>query len=309
MSKNHNRRHLRHLKLVETSVELPGEFERFLDHVMRNERKSANTVRAYRSHLRHYVGWCLSNGVDARQPTPREVGDWQASMHGEFSLSAVVCYSSTIRRCYRWCHSRASGRLFDDDPADELHVGSVPLGRSRPIADDDLAMALATTGGDHELYVWLLIEAGTGCRSCQVASLTKHRVHFQQDGRAVLSVRGKGKELDVLAGADIASELRRYTTKPGPLWFNGAGRPINAANVARRINAHLARLGLDDRGHSLRHWFGQHSYALLQDMRTVQDLLGHTDPKYTSIYVPVSTPGRKAVADTLSARLVRRSTA
>lgn len=303
MARPRNRRHL----FVVTDAMLPREFELFLDHVARNERKAANTVRCYRTHLLRYCQWCEHHGVNPKSPTPQDVAAWQAEMYGTYSPAAIVCYSSTIRRAYRWCHSRASGRLLPDDPADELHVGSVPLGRSRPIADDDLDMALTTARPDHELYVWMLIEAGTGCRSCQVASLTKHRVHFQDDGRAILSVSGKGKDQDVLAGADIAAELRRYVSgSPGPLWFNAWGHPVTAGNVCRRINQHLKGLGLQDRAHSLRHWYGEHAYALTHDLRTVQELLGHSDPKHTSIYVPVSEPGRAAVADTLSSRLTRK---
>lgn len=293
--------------MVVNGAVFPEAFEAFLDWVRRNERRPPNTVRAYRSHLRQYVEWCKGHGVDPLDCTPKDVTDWQADLVGRYSAGTIVCYSSTIRRTYRWCHSRASGRLLDDDPAEELRVGSVPMGRSRPIADDDLDMALTTARADHELYVWMLIEAGTGCRSCQVASLTKHRVHFQDDGRAILSVSGKGKEQDVLAGADIAAELRRYVSaSPGPLWFNGWGHPVTAGNVCRRINEHLKGLGLQDRAHSLRHWYGEHAYALTHDLRTVQELLGHSDPKHTSIYVPVSEPGRAAVADTLSSRLTRK---
>lgn len=284
----------------------PEAFEAFLDWVRRNERRPVNTVRAYRTHLRNYVEWCKAHEVDPLDCTPQDVAAWQADLHGRYSASTIVCYSSTIRRTYRWCHSRASGRLLDDDPADELRVGSVPLGRARPIADDDLYMALATAQHDHELYTWMLIEAGTGCRSCQVASLTKHRVHYLDDGRAILSVYGKGSEQDKVAGRDIAEQLRRYTTNPGALWFNAAGRPINANNVSKRINRHLHELGLTDTAHSLRHWFGSHAYELTKDLRTVQELLGHRDPKHTTIYVPVSDVGRVAVADALSSRLTRK---
>lgn len=288
--------------------ELPVEFGRFVDFVARNERKAPNTVRAYTTHLRHYVAWCDTNGVDPLRAQPQDVAAWQRDASETLVDAALVCYSSTVRRCYRWCHSRVSGRLLDDDPAAELHVGSVPLGEPHPIPDADLDIALQTAVDDHELLTWLLIEAGTGCRHCQVASLTKHRVHYQPDGRAVLRVRGKGKEQRLLAGRDIAEALRRYTTKPGPLWFNAEGRPVSAGNIAYRINTHLSRLGISERGHSLRHWYAHRASQITGgDMRTVQDLLGHSDLKYTALYVPPSGAGRIAVADQLAAELAARS--
>lgn len=289
--------------------DLPVEFEAFLDHVQRNERKAPNTVRAYRTHLTRYATWCAEQNLDPREVEPRDLANWQASLHGQYVPAAIVVYSSTVRRAYRWCHSRSSGRLLAENPADELYVGSVPLGKPRPIDDDDLDMALLTARPDHVLYTWMLIEAGTGARSCQVASLTTHRVHYQPDGRALLHTRGKGQDRDLLAGQDIAAELRRYTASrgSGPLWFNGAGRPVNAANVCSRINRHLAGQGLSDRAHSLRHWFGKHAYELTHDMRLVQDLLGHSDPKYTALYVPPSATGSAAVADGLSQRLTGRT--
>lgn len=49
--------------------------------------------------------------------------------------------------------------------------------------------------------------------------------------------------------------------------------------------------------HQLRHWFATQAYRACGDLRTVQELLGHADPRTTAIYVAASPElARRAVA-------------
>jgi len=66
--------------------------------------------------------------------------------------------------------------------------------------------------------------------------------------------------------------------------------------VGTKIGVHLHRLGIEHSAHHLRHRFGTQLYAKTHDLRLVQDLMGHADPKTTAGYVSVAADaGAKAV--------------
>lgn len=289
--------------------QLPADFERFLIYLRRNERQSDSTIAARSVALRSFVAYCNAHNADPMRASIGVLLDWQASL--DLAPASVANYSQAVSRAFRWLASRAGGRVITENPAEDLPAVRVVTPRGAAIDDDDLDLALraAEASSDRRLYVWLLLEAGTGVRPVQIASLTRQRVRYEPTGRAVLTVTGKGSTMAVVAGADIAAELRQWTrTERGALWTHAGGGPVRGRHIYSAVNAHLARLGVDATSHSLRRWFGAHAYLLTgHDLRTVSELLGHSDPRTTMRYVPPDQRGGAQVADLLSARLTRRS--
>jgi integrase len=285
---------------------LPPDFDRFLIHLRRNERRAPKTIAVRTSALRHLALWCRTNDINPLGVTERDLLDWQASL--SYTDATMHSYTAAVRRLYRYLASRAGGRVLTENPAEELPSVRVITPQIDAIEDAELELALRAAEHDPELYTWLLLEAGTGIRPCQIASLTRQRVRYQPNGRAELTVTGKGRTMTVVAGPDIAAELRRWTRDiPGALWINGAGRPVTPGNITKRINRHLKDLGIEATSHSLRRWFGKQAHLLTgNDVRTVMELLGHSSPTTTMRYIPVSQQGRVDVADTLSERLTRK---
>ena len=195
----------RHLRVVSDVMPLPIEFERFLQYLTRNERQAAATIAARRIALRNFVTYCET----MRVVNPVHAGEdillaWQANL--ALSDGTVANYSQGVSRCFRWLASKSGGRVLEEDPTAELPAVRVLTPQLDAIADDDLYLALVAAEPNPRLLTWLLLEAGTGIRPVQIASLTRQRVRY--DGaRAALTVSGKGADLVVLAGPDIAAGI------------------------------------------------------------------------------------------------------
>jgi integrase/recombinase XerC len=196
---------------------------------------------------------------------------------------AYVCH---IRAFYRWA---VRGGLLTEDPSELLTLPMVPKHLPRPIAEDDLAAALAAARP--KMRAILILSAYAGLRCCEIAGLDWTDLRREPDGTAFLHVRkGKGaKERTVEIGATVLQALQGYGVKRrGPMFLGLDGAQMSGRSVSRVGNAHLARNGIEATMHQLRHRYGTVAYRLSRDLRMVQQQMGHASPDTTAGYTRVS---------------------
>ena len=141
----------------------------------------------------------------------------------------------------------------------------------------------------------LMVAYGAGLRISEVCSLQVGDIDSQ---RMVIHVRdGKGgKDRYVMLSERLLAVLRQYwrLAKPrGPFLFPGKrGAPhVQPTTVQRMLQKVVAACGLSKRvtPHVLRHCFATHLLEAGTDVRTIQQLLGHSSIRTTARYVQVST--------------------
>ena len=114
----------------------------------------------------------------------------------------------------------------------------------------------------------------------------------------IILVRGKGdKERIVPFGEEAKVKLLRYINEARPiltknrivaqLFVNYKGEPISRKGVWKKFKEIEAISGIDAKVHTLRHSFATHLLAGGADLRSVQELLGHSDLSTTQIYTHV----------------------
>ena len=86
-----------------------------------------------------------------------------------------------------------------------------------------------------------------------------------------------------------------FSPSQDKLFLNRSGRGLTRQAVWKLIKRHALRAGIRQEvsPHTLRHSFATHLLEGGADLRTVQLLLGHSDPAATELYTHVS-PGRLA---------------
>ena len=112
-----------------------------------------------------------------------------------------------------------------------------------------------------------------------------------------IKVRGKGsKERMLPVGSKaieainnwlkVREQLPKGKVEEEALFLSERGKRISPRNVQERVKRWCARLGISGRvhPHTLRHSFASHLLESSQDLRAVQELLGHADIATTQIY-------------------------
>ncbi len=133
----------------------------------------------------------------------------------------------------------------------------------------------------------------TGCRISELTSLKWGDVDFAR-GTAIVSGKG-GKDRLVIIGSkarDALSALRDFSSPSDSdaLFLSERGLPASPRFVERRMKRYLseASLASDITPHKLRHSFATHLLDSGADLRSVQEMLGHSSLSTTQIYTHVS---------------------
>ena len=133
-----------------------------------------------------------------------------------------------------------------------------------------------------------------GLRSAEAVALDLADVDFEQE---LVHVRGKGgKERMVPLGEEAAHVVARYLRDARPELARGANDALFLSARGRRLDTSTLRRLLPH-PHRLRHSFATHLLEGGADLRTIQELLGHSSLSTTQVYSHVSAKRLRKVYD------------
>lgn len=134
-----------------------------------------------------------------------------------------------------------------------------------------------------------------GLRISEVAGLLMRNVHLQE---RILVVVGKGSKERVLPFGDTACQWLKQWIQEGRLailggrqlpevFVNYRGQPLSRKGIWKRFQELETLSGVTAKVHTLRHSFATHLLSGGADLRSVQELLGHSDLSTTQIYTHI----------------------
>lgn len=134
-----------------------------------------------------------------------------------------------------------------------------------------------------------------GLRISEVAGILLQNVHLEE---RLLWVHGKGDKERMVPFGDVAAFwIKKWLQEGRPelvgsriiptLFVNYAGKPISRKGIWKRFKELESKTGIEAKVHTLRHSFATHLLSGGADLRSVQELLGHSDLSTTQIYTHV----------------------
>lgn len=275
-------------------------------HIAKGQRLSPLTVENYARDLRQFCAFLA--GHLGRAPRLDDVATLHIRDLRSF-LGARRAAGNDSRSLSRKISSLRHFAQFLDTQGHVVSAAFTAIeapraGKSlpRPLAESD-ALALITRALEQQQAAWLgqrdaallMLLYGCGLRIAEALALTPDALHGASDG--MLRVVGKGaKPRDVPLLPVIANAIHAYAEAcPHPLahdapLFRGVRGGALSARQAQLLVASLRRqAGLPDSvtPHALRHSFATHLLNAGGDLRTIQELLGHSKLSSTQIYTEV----------------------
>ncbi len=148
---------------------------------------------------------------------------------------------------------------------------------------------------------WLELFYSAGLRLSELVKLRHADLDLAQ---GTVRVLGKGrKERLCPIGGPAVSALRAYLDacplESDTVFLSGRDRPLSGRTIQVALKRYLMFAGLDASvsPHKLRHSFATHLLDEGADLRSVQELLGHSQVTTTQIYTSVSVERLKRVYD------------
>ena len=276
----------------------------FLEYLAGPRDCSPHTVEAYRVDLESFLSWAQSCGMDPFSMTHRDFRGYLAALDRDgLSRRTVKRRLSAVRTFYSWLVEIG---YLDQNPA--AVVASPKAGRALPrvFSESDVRALLDVPDvsdplGSRDKAILELLYA-SGARVSEMSGLDVGSVDFSAQTVRLYGKRRKERIVPLYEAA--LGAVRGYL---------GFGRPILAARAAGGGDAHalfldahgsrmspdqmrslfyrlLARSGHQGAGsiHTMRHTFATELLEGGADLRSVQELLGHSSLSTTQMYTHVS---------------------
>lgn len=253
---------------------------------------SVHTIDAYRRDLAQFFDFCDRSGLRAiseveRKHCRRYLAFLDTCTYSRRSISRK---SSSVRSFYADAVRREKVKTNPFEGVTRLKLDK-PLPHALPARTVGQAIEQIDTSTPIGLRDRALVEAlyATGLRVSELGSM-----NVADAGEDTVTVIGKGNKTrrvpvgrpaQVAMGAYIADgrDALASNTAGDALWVGARGGRLDPRGIRRVVSNRVATFP-----HALRHSFATHLLEGGADLRTVQDLLGHTDLATTQIYTAVT---------------------
>ncbi len=265
-----------------------------VDRFLASPRLAETTKRSYAADLRHFADWLDARGTAVADVDVRVLADYVTMLDRgppRLAPATVARRISTVRSLLRFTFGAA--RVPDAPLAPRLPHRLPEAPKQHEIEqivsgfDGDDALALRNRALFELIY-------SAGLRSAEAVGLDLGDVDFDQE---LVRVRGKGsKERVVPLGEVAALAVARYLRDARPALARGAENSLFLSTRGRRLDTSTVRRLLPH-PHRLRHSFATHLIEGGADLRTVQELLGHSSLSTTQVYSHVDAKRLRKVYD------------
>jgi len=280
----------------------------FLDYLSVERGLSSNTISAYRGDLNAYLDFMSGNHIEALSKISREdiTGFMLNQKDRSIAVNSVARRLAAIRMFHRFLTRE---KILKSDPTNL--IDSPRLWKKIPdtltLNEVESLIAQPDIRDSQGIRDKAILETlyATGMRVSEAVNLRRDNVNLEI---GFLRCIGKGnKERVIPLGKKAIASIKRYLEVSRPeilkkksseyLFVSRIGRKISRQSFWKLIKryARQARIKKPIRPHILRHSFATHLLERGADLRSVQEMLGHSNISTTQIYTHINRDRLKSI--------------
>ncbi len=278
---------------------------KWLSWLSSEKQLSSHSIVAYRQDLNNFLNFIIQHNGGAidtnaiKKLTLKDFRAWLAYRHREgFDHSSSSRALSALRNFFRYL---AKTNLIQNTDIFQIRSPkkSKPLPKALNVND---ALTATNRISDLAKNEWLglrdtallILIYGLGLRISEALSL---KVKDLSNGENIIVMGKRSKERQLPLLPQVNEAIKKYLAAC-PFDLNGndflfigeKGKQLQAAIFSKQLRKLRKGLGLPESmtPHSFRHSFATHLLSNGVDLRTIQELLGHSDLSSTQVYTNIN---------------------
>ena len=293
------------IRLENKESKSPEEIDKFIRFLSGEKRYSDYTLRNYLHAIRSFVSWLDGQKKQVRISEVNQslARDYIIESQQIRSKRTVRNHISALRSFYQFCQSR---NYLNNNPFRNLTLPKLEKKLPVFLSQEELIQLLEAPlkfeiSSPHAEMIRvrdrIIMELlyGGGLRVSEVVGLNHGDLDLP---KSLVRILGKGRKERVVPIPERTSSLLISfrenfcldASSSSPLFTSSKAQRLTSRNVQLRLKKYLAfcQLPQDVTPHKLRHSFATHLLDNGADLRSVQELLGHSSLSTTQVYTHVS---------------------
>jgi len=253
---------------------------------------SINSIKAYERDILKFRDFIILNKVEKLLDISEEIcTSWIGSLYSEnISSRSIQRHLSSIKGMFRYLQKN---NLVNSSPFELIAGPKTEKKLPETLTPEQINRLLDfKPSSPIEIRDLAIIELmySSGLRVSETANVN---INDFEEGKNFLRVLGKGSKTRLVPLGRFAisaienwlEERRKITKRDDALFVNNAGGRLTTRSIQLRLKRLAIKQGLPPiNPHMLRHSFATHMLESSGDLRSIQELLGHSSLSTTQIY-------------------------
>lgn len=274
--------------------------QKFVNFLERDKRLSLNTLQSYRRDIEQYFTYLqeinLQNIINTNKTT---VIAYLLYLQKKGRATSTISRNlASIRSFYQYM---AKNKIVENDPTSELESPKVEKKLPQILSTEEVELLLeqpqcVDLKGFRDKAMLELLYA-TGIRVTELITLNMQDISLEM---SFIKCNKGSRERMIPIGSMAVAAIKEYLIKSRPLLIQKIDEKalfvnINGGRLTRqgfwkiiKQYKNQAKISKDITPHTLRHSFAAHLLENGADLRSIQEMLGHSDISSTQIYAQIA---------------------
>lgn len=278
---------------------MEGLVNNFVNFLETEKRLSANTLQSYKRDIIQYTDFLNKNNIDnIAGVTSKTVLNYLLELQNEGRATSTISRNlASIRSFYQYLSRQ---QIISQDPTVDVHAFKVERKLPQVLTSHEVELLLEQPKcldikGYRDKAMLELLYA-TGIRVTELISLNLDDINLEV---GYIRCKKAEKERVVPIYAVAVSAIKDYLANARPLMVNSSNEValfvnFNGTRLTRqgfwkiiKLYKSQAKISKDITPHTLRHSFAIHLLENGADLRSIKEMLGHSDISSTQVYAQI----------------------
>ena len=272
------------------------EIENFIEYLIIEKKYSKNTISSYQRDLNKFNK--LLKNKNVKEITKKDIQYYLKEINKNQKARSISRNISSLKSFYKYLKIN---KIISINPMDQINNPKTKKALPKVLSEEEINNLLdikLKTDFDYRNKAMLELMYSSGLRVSELINLNVNDIDLEND---TVKIFGKGSKERIIPLNDYAKEAleeyimvhRKELFKHGEnnfLFLNNHGNKMTRQGFFKILQkiAKEKEIKTEFSPHTLRHSFATHLLKYGADLRSIQELLGHSDISSTQIYTHVT---------------------